>query len=166
MIVLGVDPGTRKAGYGLVELQGSRMVRLDSGVVMLEKFGSLPLRLAELHRALSEVVQQWKPEESAVEKVFSGVNVPSALALGQGRGVVLAVLGGFKIPVFEYAPNEIKKSAAGRGTATKDQVSRMVGIVLGWNTGSPDESDALAIAICHCNKRKLASLGRVDGVQS
>ena len=110
--------------------------------------------MAKLFSCVSEVVREYSPSEAAVEKVFFSINVKSAIALGQGRGAVLAALGANSIPVFEYSPTEIKKSLTCRGRASKLQVREFVGYLLGgYKCEGDDEADALAVAICRAHKR-------------
>ncbi len=153
MIVLGVDPGSRRAGYGIVKSESNAIVRIESGFIALEGLGDVTVRLAQLHKSLSDVITRHTPEQAAVEKVFFGYNVKSAIALGQSRGVVLAVLGAYNIPLFEYNPTEVKASVTRRGRASKDQVRKFVSFILGgYNASDDNEADALAIALCHVNK--------------
>ena len=157
MIVLGIDPGTRKAGFSVIQSESGKLLRLASGVIILENEKTMSLRLAKLHEVIRGVISEYKPDESAVEKVFFGVNAKAALALGQGRGAALSAIGGFSIPVFEYAPNTIKKAVTGRGKASKEQVSQMVTYILGgYKATGNDESDAIAVAICHIQRRRIS----------
>ncbi len=159
MLVLGVDPGSRACGYALVTMEGNRFVRVAGGV-MKPRGEDIPRKLADLLAALDELLEVHHPREAAVEKVFFGRNANSALVLGQARGVVLAALARKGIEVFEYTAPEIKKAVTGRGAATKEQVRRMVTMMFdGMPPVSEDESDALAVAVCHCHRRKFREMG-------
>jgi crossover junction endodeoxyribonuclease RuvC len=159
VLVLGIDPGTRIAGYALVESDGYTLRRVASGVFKLNPREEISVRLASLHKGVAAILGRHSPSEAAVEKVFFGHNVKSALALGHGRGAMLAALGGSGIPVFEYAPSQVKKAVTGRGAATKEQVAKMVSVLFeGYTAETPDESDALAVAICHCNRSRLTEI--------
>ncbi len=159
MLVLGVDPGSRACGYALVTMEGNRFIRVAGGV-MKPRGEDIPRKLADLLAALDELLEVHHPREAAVEKVFFGRNANSALVLGQARGVVLAALARKGIEVFEYTAPEIKKAVTGRGAATKEQVRRMVTMMFdGMPPVSEDESDALAVAVCHCHRRKFREMG-------
>ena len=159
MLVLGVDPGSRACGYALVTMEGNRFVRVGGGVIK-PRGETVPRKLAALLAALDELLEIHHPREAAVEKVFFGRNAHSALVLGQARGVVLAALARKGIEVSEYTAPEIKKAVTGRGAATKEQVRRMVTMMFdGMPPVSEDESDALAVAVCHCHRRKFREMG-------
>ena len=155
MRVFGVDCGTEITGFGVVESdEGGREPRLDCktfGAVRLPKSKSLPQRLEQVFRELSEQMAQWQPDAVAIEEVFYSVNAKSALKLGQVRGVALLAAACLQLPVVEYAPLKIKSSVVGYGLAKKEQVQFMVARLLHL-TEIPepaDAADALAIAICH-----------------
>jgi len=159
VLVLGIDPGTRIAGYAIVESDGFALRRVASGVIKLNPREEMSARLASLYTGVQDILGRHSPSEAAVEKVFFGHNVKSALTLGQGRGAMLAALGGSEIPVFEYAPAQVKQAVTGRGSATKEQVAKMVTVLFGGYTAeTPDESDALAVAICHCNRSRTTGI--------
>ena len=165
--MLGVDPGSRITGYGLVEATPDRLRYVASGCIdarpvgkpraargprSANDAGEFAQRLAEIHRGMSEVVATHAPTECAIEEVFFAHNPKSALKLGQARGVAVAVAVGADLPVYEYAPRLVKQAVAGRGGATKAQVAYMVRVLLGLDAEpSPDAADALAVAICHVN---------------
>jgi crossover junction endodeoxyribonuclease RuvC len=161
VIVLGIDPGSRRCGYGVVERTGTRLVVLESGVLVP---GELPLavRLGRLLEGLDAIVSRAAPAEVAVETVFSGASARSALVLGQARGVALAVAARAGLPIFEYAPAEVKLAFTGSGRAGKDQMLRTARMLLGATPALSDEADALAIAVCHLARRplRLAAAGR------
>jgi crossover junction endodeoxyribonuclease RuvC len=146
--VLGIDPGTRRCGYGVVARAGTHLSRLDSGVLVP---GDLPMaeRLARIFDGLSEVLARHSLEAVAVETAYCGQSARSALALGQARGVALAVAARAGLPVFEYAPAEVKRAFTGSGRAEKIQMIRTARTLFGRETELSDEADALAIAVCH-----------------
>ncbi len=150
--VLGVDPGSLRTGWGLVGGSPLEPSLVDCGVIRLPARATFPDRLHLLLAELSGVVGRLSPTAAAVEAPFHGVNPRTALQLAHARGVVLAVLGGAGVPVTEYAPATVKVAVTGNGRADKDQVRAMVQQLLGGAaapTGLPDESDALAVALCH-----------------
>jgi crossover junction endodeoxyribonuclease RuvC len=149
--ILGIDPGSRRCGYGVIEPIGHGRVRyVECGVLEVARAGPLPLRLAELHANLREVIAELQPAVVAVEGVFHGANARSALQLGHARGVALAIMGEAALNVFEYAPATIKRAVAGSGRATKRQLLAMVSALCGLRSAPRlDASDALAVAICH-----------------
>lgn len=150
--VLGVDPGTVVAGWGVVRGAGSKLLYSASGTISLR--GSRPLRLAELHEAVAEICRRWSPAVVAIEKTFVGENVQSAFRLGEARGVVMLAAAQAGIEVAEYSPAEIKVAVTGSGRAAKDQVQRMVSRVLDLSQRlRTDEADALAVAICHVHSQ-------------
>lgn len=164
VIVLGIDPGSRRCGYGVVARRGTRLERLESGVLAP---GDLPVaeRLATILDGLSEVIARAAPAEVSIEQVFAGVSARSALVLGQARGVALAAAARAGLPVFEYAPSEVKLAFTGSGRASKDQMLRTARMLLGAPAGLADEADALALAVCHLAKRgaRLAVAGTCGG---
>lgn len=149
MRVLGVDPGSVRTGWGCVELGPEGPVRIASGVLELGR-GPLTDRLLRLESGLDRVFAQHRPEACATEGLFQQRNARSALLLGHARGVCLLVAARHGVPVTEYAPASVKRAIAGHGAADKQQVSEMVAGQLGFEPGMRhDETDALAIAICH-----------------
>jgi crossover junction endodeoxyribonuclease RuvC len=157
--ILGIDPGSRYCGYGVVERAGAGRVRyVECGVIEPRREAALHLRLAEIAAGLREVLDELRPAAVAVEGVFHGVNARSALQLGQSRGVVLALAGERALPVSEYAPATVKRTVAGNGGAGKAQVAAMVRALCQLKRAPRlDASDALAIAICHAFRlRRLA----------
>jgi crossover junction endodeoxyribonuclease RuvC len=157
--ILGIDPGSRYCGYGVVERVAAGRVRyIECGVLEPRRTGSLPARLAEIAEGLREVFDELRPQAVAVEGVFHGVNARSALQLGHARGVALLLAGERDLTVFEYAPATVKRSVAGSGAATKEQVQSIVRMLCALKTAPRlDASDALAVAICHAFRlRQLA----------
>ncbi len=149
---LGIDPGSQVTGFGVLEKNGNRIRHIVSGFVRLTPSPSFSLRLKSLHQTLQKVIEEYRPTDLAVEKVFFAKNVHSALTLGQVRGVVLLTAVEAGLEVFEYSALEIKKAVTGYGRADKNQVQEMVKILLGIpSMEKQDVSDALAAGICHLN---------------
>jgi crossover junction endodeoxyribonuclease RuvC len=163
MRLLGLDPGLRHTGWGVVDVEGSHLRYVADGAIHPRPDLDLAARLVALHRALAKVIAEHRPAEAAVEETFVSQNAASTLKLGMARGVVLLVpaLGG--LPVAEYPANLVKKSVVGVGHASKDQVQMMVKRLLpGCRLDSADSADALAVAICHAHhagtSRRVAAL--------
>lgn len=155
--VLGIDPGSRVTGFGVVEARGNRLVHVAHGRIAAPVHGSFAARLAAIYRGLTAVLAEHCPAEVGIESIFSARNAQSALKLGHARGVALlaAELGG--LPVVEYAPMQVKAAVVGYGKAEKQQVQEMVRMLLGLvETPGPDAADALAVAICHAQSRSTA----------
>ena len=148
MVVLGIDPGTQRCGYGIVARRGGRLVRLASGVIVP---GALPMaeRLGHILEALTRVMALEEVEAVAVETAFCGRSPRSALALGQARGVALAAAARAGLPVHEYAPAEVTRGFTGSGRADKAQMVRTARALFGLEARLADEADAVAIAVCH-----------------
>ncbi|MEE4361597.1 MAG: crossover junction endodeoxyribonuclease RuvC [Pseudomonadales bacterium] len=163
-IVLGIDPGSRITGYGLVAVEGTRHRYVASGCIRTGD-GALPERLGRIQAGLADVIREHAPAEAAVEKVFVYRSADSALKLGQARGaaVLTAVMAGLVIA--EYAAPKVKQALTGTGAANKEQVAHMVRVMLGIRGElQADAADALAIAICHLHTRSsLARLGSASG---
>lgn len=162
--ILGIDPGSRITGFGVVDICGQRLVHVSSGCLRVAG-DDLGERLAHIHARITEVVLEHRPQELAVEKVFVHRNVSSALKLGQARGAALAAAVGAGLGFNEYSPNEIKQAITGRGHAEKQQIQSMIKILLGLTSLPPnDAADALAVAICHGHVRETrARLARAAG---
>lgn len=151
-VVLGIDPGLRNTGWGVVGVDGNRLTHIAHGVVVSSSNLDLSLRLVELFKGLEGVINTYSPTEAAVEETFVNKNPTSTLKLGMARGVVLMAPALFNVSVFEYTANKVKKAVVGVGHATKDQVSHMVQVLLPKSAPvSDDAADALAVALCHCN---------------
>jgi crossover junction endodeoxyribonuclease RuvC len=151
--VLGIDPGSRFTGYGIVERDGNRVRHVDNGVVVLKPRDPLEKRLVVLHRELAALIEKYKPDAAAFERIFFSRNAQSALVLGHARGVAVLAAAERGLPVAEYAPAEVKRAVATSGRADKHQVQQMVRLILGLpEVAQEDASDALAVAICHCNR--------------
>ena len=164
MRILGVDPGTRRCGYGVIEASQGKLRYVECGVIVPPSRDPLARRLADLAASLAEVIAELSPEVVAVEDVFHGIDARAALTLGHARGVVLAQAGAAHLVVHAYAPATVKKSVAGHGAAAKEQVSRVVQALLSLKKAPlVDATDALAVAICHAHHapaRALAALAR------
>jgi len=153
--ILGIDPGSRATGFGVVELSGSRNRHIAHGVIRCAD-GPLPDRLRQLFRELSAVVAEHRPGEVAIEQVFVQKNVASALILGQARGAAICAVAEQGLPLHEYAPSSIKQAIAGSGRAEKAQVQRMVQVLLALERiPATDAADALACALCHAHSRTV-----------
>ncbi len=157
MLILGIDPGLQKTGWGLIFSEGHRLQFRSCGLIKTNPADALAVRLAVIHHGLSDVIARWSPDGAAVEETFVNKNPASALKLGQARGVALAVPAILGIETAEYSANKIKKSVVGAGHASKDQVGMMVRTLLpgiakenGGQIGE-DEADALAVAITHAH---------------
>jgi len=159
LIVLGIDPGTAATGYGIVERSGSRLRAVDYGCFETVPADDLPRRLLYIHTAMSELIEEHRPALIGVERLFFNRNVQTAFAVGQARGVVLLAAAEAGVPVFEYGPHEVKMAVTGYGRAGKDQVQRMVQVVLGMTVlPRPDDAaDALAVAICLAHAQRPAA---------
>jgi crossover junction endodeoxyribonuclease RuvC len=151
MRLIGLDPGLRHTGWGVVDAAGNRLSHVADGVVSVGDRASLAGRLAELHHRLAEILERYAPDEAAVEETFVNKNAASTLKLGMARGVVMLVPASRGIPVFEYATNLVKKSVVGVGHAEKAQVQMMVLRLLPGAGSGEDAADALAVAICHAH---------------
>lgn len=161
MRILGLDPGLQRTGWGLVDVDGSRLSFVAAGVIRTDAKDRLSERLVEIHEGLRTVIDQWQPMESAIEETFVNKNPGSTLKLGLARGVALLTPALFGLRVEEYAANAIKKSVVGVGHAGKDQVQMMVHTLLpACKVESPDAADALAVAICHAHHAETAKRWR------
>ena len=150
--VLGIDPGLRRTGWGVIETVGNRLRHVGHGVVDTDSKASVPERLCTLHEGLAQIVARYAPDEAVVEESFVNRNPDSTLKLGLARGVALLAPALAGLPVHEYAANRIKKALVGAGHADKEQVAMMVRHLLpGVGDASADATDALAAAICHAH---------------
>jgi crossover junction endodeoxyribonuclease RuvC len=157
MIVIGIDPGTASTGYGVVEGGGSVLRMVAAGVIETPAGVRLERRLAEIHGHVVDLFARHAPDAVAIEELYFGANARTAFAVGQARGVVLLAAGQRGIPSRSYTPQQVKGAVCGHGRASKDQVARMVARLLGLSEPpSPDHAaDALAVAICECNRAPL-----------
>lgn len=149
-IILGIDPGSRLTGFGVIEAHGSKLRYITSGCIRIDTSQDLAYRLKQIYTCVSQIIDEQSPNEFAIEQVFMGKNVDSALKLGQARGSAIVAASMQDLPVFEYAARAVKQAVTGRGAADKEQVQHMVQILLSL-PGKPqaDAADALAIAITH-----------------
>jgi crossover junction endodeoxyribonuclease RuvC len=159
--IIGIDPGLRNTGWGVIEAEGSRLIYVADGSVHSDAACSLAERLLQIHQQLAEVLKAWSPDEAAIEETFVNKDARATLKLGQARGVAMLVPALAGLPVAEYPPNVVKKSVVGAGHAEKDQVKHMVKILLPRaQLNSADSVDALAIAICHAHHRGMQTLAK------
>lgn len=161
MIILGIDPGLRTTGFGVIEKHGNKLRYIASGTVKTGSEGELPPRLKVILQGVSEIVGTYQPDCAAIEKVFVNVNPQSTLLLGQARGAAICALVNSDLSVAEYTALQVKQAVTGHGKAAKEQVQEMVSRLLSL-PGLPgtDAADALGVAICHANSiDALAMLG-------
>ena len=157
--ILGIDPGLRNTGWGIVTISGNRLAFVASGTVRAPLDGELAHRLVALHNGLGAIVAAHRPDEAAVEQTFVNRDAAATLKLGAARGVALLAPALAGLPVAEYAPNAVKKSIVGVGHAEKVQIRAMVRVLLPKaEFDSDDAADAIAIAICHAHHRQSAAL--------
>lgn len=162
--VIGIDPGSNVTGWGLVRETSGVLTLVDCGAIRA-RGAEFPERLSSIYHALCAVLERWKPEEAAVEQVFTAKNAASALKLGQARGVAIAACAAHGLPIRDYAPTLVKKSLVGTGRAEKEQVAFMVAQLLGckgehW---ALDTTDALGVAVCHLTMRRFQRLAALAG---
>ena len=159
MLVLGVDPGSRVTGYGLVEKRGHDVTCIHAGLIRPPATTPFYKRIHTIFESMVEIMGHYQPREMAIEDLFYAKNIQSSLKLGHARGAVLIAAVQCNIPIFEYTPLEIKKSVVGYGRADKEQVRSMVQVILRIKEELPlDASDALATAICHINWSRFESV--------
>ncbi|HKI74727.1 MAG TPA: crossover junction endodeoxyribonuclease RuvC [Pseudomonadales bacterium] len=161
-LILGIDPGSRVTGYGVINCTGNRQHYVASGCIRTTDKAPLPIKLDEIFRGVTEIIDEYAPGEVAIEKIFMARSAESALKLGQARGVAIVAAVNRTLPVYEYEARKIKQAVVGTGAATKSQIQHMVQQILQIG-GRPqsDAADALAIALCHFNTQQ--SLARMAG---
>ena len=162
-IILGIDPGTTIMGYGIIHIKGKNMELIQMGVLHLSKLGSHELKLKRIFERTLQLVDEYKPDEFAVEAPFFGKNVQSMLKLGRAQGVAMSAALYRNVPIFEYAPKKIKMAITGKGTASKEQVAAMLKSILDIKEmpKNLDASDGLAAAVCHHFQRNTSgSIGK------
>lgn len=148
-IILGIDPGSRTTGYGVISVAHQKITYLDSGCIRTPD-GALSVRLLEIFNGICELMETYHPTEVAIEQIFMHENASSALKLGHARGAAMVACASHRVSVYEYTPRHVKQSLVGYGAATKEQVKHMVmQLLLLSKAPQTDASDALAIAICH-----------------
>jgi crossover junction endodeoxyribonuclease RuvC len=152
--VIGIDPGLAATGWGVVRFDGSRFLHVGHGVVRTDPGTPLSHRLLKIHASIRKVLAAHRPSEAGVEDLFFSRNATSAIQVAQARGVVMLALAQSRIEVGTYSPQQVKQAVLGRGKAAKEQVQRLVGVVLGLEEipGPDHAADALAVAICHANR--------------
>jgi crossover junction endodeoxyribonuclease RuvC len=156
MIILGVDPGTIFTGFGIINYNKNSFTRVKNGLIKLPSTKTIAQKLELIYEGLDKVIKTYKPDEFAIETAFYGKNVQSAMKIGYARGVSILAAIHNNLPISEYSPREIKKSIVGNGAASKEQVSFMIRTILDLKNDKMrlDESDALAIALCHSFRMK------------
>jgi crossover junction endodeoxyribonuclease RuvC len=160
--IIGIDPGLRNTGWGVVAQDGQRLIYVADGSVHSDAAAPLAERLRQIHEQLIDVIRAHEPDEAAIEETFVNTDARATLKLGQARGVVMLAPAMLNIPVSEYAPNMIKKTVVGAGHAEKDQVKHMVKLLLPKAVmRTADSTDALAIAICHAHHRGSQNLAKI-----
>jgi len=157
--IIGIDPGLRRTGWGVVETEGNRLSFLGCGSVTTDDRDDLAARLLAIHDGLMRILEEFRPDEAAVEATFVNKDAKATLKLGQARGIAMVVPAKAGVPVAEYAPNLVKKSIVGSGHGDKTQVRMMIGVLLPKaDPASHDAADALAIAVTHAHHRRSAVL--------
>ncbi len=152
--IIGLDPGLRNAGWGVIDTEGSRLIHVADGVVRADPALATAERLNIIFTALQQIIGEHRPDEAAIEETFVSKDARATLKLGQARGIAMLAPAAAGIPVFEYAPNLVKKTVVGVGHAEKAQIHHMLKMLLPKaKPKSPDAADALAIAICHAHQR-------------
>ena len=157
--ILGIDPGLRRTGWGVIGCAGNRLMYVACGSVATNEKLSLAERLVAIHDGLARIIDEFRPDEAAVEQTFVNRDGAATLKLGQARGIALLVPARAGVSVAEYAPNLVKKTIVGAGHAEKDQIRLMIGVLLPKaDPASEDAADALAIAVTHAHHRQSAAL--------
>jgi len=163
VIVLGIDPGSRTTGFGVIRRDGSRLIALGEGRIVVPPVDDPPTRLFALTAEVERLVERFRPDAVVLESLFHGVNSRSLIVLAQARGAILAALGRTRMMTAEYSPAEVKRALTGNGRADKVQVAKMVRLLLGLEPAarSADATDALAVAICFAQRQRLDALNSV-----
>jgi crossover junction endodeoxyribonuclease RuvC len=165
MRLIGIDPGLRNTGWGIVGVKDNRLIHIADGVILSDAKITLAKRLVQIYDGLLEVIEQYQPDEAAVEETFVNNNPVSTLKLGQARGIAMLVPAQLGLPVAEYLPNLVKKTVVGSGHAAKEQIQMMVKTLLpGCEIKTADAADALAIAVCHAHHRQSQNFQAQMGV--
>lgn len=164
--ILGIDPGSRFTGYGIIDMQANHATHITHGVIRIQG-EDIAEKLRYLYRQLSSILNEYHPDEISVEKVFMHKNADSALKLGQARGCAITACAELDLPVFEYTANQVKQATVGKGHAAKEQVQHMIKILLCLRTKpEADAADALAIALCHGHSREgLLRMAGIKGIR-
>jgi crossover junction endodeoxyribonuclease RuvC len=160
-VILGIDPGTNIMGYGLIHQKGTKITLLSLGVIQLNKYNNQAIKLQKIFERTLSLIDEYKPDEFAIEAPFYGKNVQSMLKLGRAQGVAMASALYRSIPIFEYSPKKVKQSITGNGNASKEQVSAMLKNLLSIkeNPTHLDATDGLAVAVCHFFQNHSESKG-------
>lgn len=155
---MGIDPGIANTGFGVVRVAGSRMTAIDGGTVEIGNDMPAEQRLRRIHDSICELIAWHEPESVALESIYFGKNVRSAIGVGQARGVVMLAAAARDIPCFDYTPQAVKLAVCGTGAAAKDQVKHMVGVLLSLPVEPPSDhaADALAVAVCHASHARAS----------
>ncbi|XOV93661.1 MAG: crossover junction endodeoxyribonuclease RuvC [Bacteroidota bacterium] len=150
-VILGLDPGTNVMGYGLIKVEKSNLILLQFGVIHLQKYSGHELKLKKIFERVLSLINEYHPDEVALEAPFFGKNIQSMLKLGRAQGVAMAAALSREIPITEYAPKKVKQSVTGNGNASKEQVAAMLQTILKFKEAPKllDATDALAVAVCH-----------------
>jgi len=156
-LIIGIDPGSRFCGYGLIECEGKLITAAGCNVIPIKERLSLQQRLLILYQRITAILDEYKPDQAAVETIFYHKQIQAVFALGHARGIILLALMQRDIPIFEYSPREVKKAVVGNGNATKQQVRYMIGKLLNLDTSKhrDDAADALAVAMCHYHRMRF-----------
>ncbi len=161
--LLGIDPGSINTGYGIIDTESNHSSHVDNGIIKI-KGDNLPEKLNCIFSGLNELIDEFRPEEISIEKVFMHRNADSALKLGQARGAAITACTTRNLPVFEYTANQVKQATVGKGHAAKQQVQHMIKVLLCLQeVPATDAADALAIALCHAHSRE--GLIRMQGIK-
>ena len=164
MRILGIDPGTRITGYGIIDVEGNRLRHVDNGIVKTRSSEPLPIRLKAIYDGLTMVLREFSPEAVAIEQVFLAKNPKAALTLGHARGTAVIASVNLNLEVHEYSALQVKSAVVGYGHAAKQQVQHMVKALLNLpEVAQEDAADALAVAICHANSRTLRQVAINSG---
>ncbi len=167
MRVIGLDPGLRRTGWGVVEVEANRLRHIANGVVAPEVDADIAVRLRQLYEGIAAVLSEFQPDEAAVEETLANRNATSTLKLGMARGTALLATALAGLSAVEYLPTRVKKAVVGTGHAKKEQVAMMVGRLLpGCAIAGPDSADALAVAICHAHSRQTTRRWEAGGARS
>ena len=160
MIILGIDPGLTKTGFGIISISNNNTKLIDYGIIEPDKHASLSERLLTIHEDIEKLINMYLPTIFSIEEVFYGKNIKSALLLGQARGSAMITAAKYNIPVFEYSAKKVKQAITGNGNADKTQVQYMIKNMLNMKIlpHPLDASDAIAIALCHLNQIKINEL--------
>lgn len=165
-LILGIDPGSRTTGFGIINMVGQTATYVTSGCIRCGE-GEMPDRLLRIYECIDELIETWAPQQFAIERAFMGKNADSAIKLGQARGVAMVVAARHGLPIHEYAPRAIKQAVTGSGGAEKEQIQHMMQVLLKLpGRPQPDAADALAVALCHgysqLNRVTMAGIKRPE----